>query len=131
MKTHRSTQRAAALILFIGLQFGHPAGAFDVLRHWNSTNITTWPSNNVSWSVSTSTMPGIAPADYVTALQAAFDAWEDVSCSAVNFTYQGFSSSNPQNGIHVYVQEGQWDPSVGDAARAFGAGFRYHRRIGG
>lgn len=112
----RLLQRVAALLVIVASQLASPASAFDVLRHWNSTNITTWPSNSVSWTVSTSTMPGVQPADYVAAIQAAFDAWEDVTCSAVNFTYQGYASSNPQNGIHVYVQEGQWDPSVGDAA---------------
>jgi len=93
-----------------------PAAAFDVLKHWNSANTTTWPSNSVNWRVSTSTMPGMDPNDYLAALQAAFQAWEDVSCSAISFNYQGYAAFNPQTGIYVYVQEGQWDPSVGDAA---------------
>ncbi|MBR58429.1 MAG: hypothetical protein CMH54_10460 [Myxococcales bacterium] len=77
---------------------------------------TTWAKTNVPWYLNPTPVPGITYDDMRDAIHAAFDAWENVSCSGQSFSYMS-PSSNPQNGaIYVEATNGEWDPSVGDAA---------------
>jgi len=105
---------AALSLAAVSLASPGPARAYVVLKDWNG-NTQKWGTDSVHWALSTKPLVGVDPDAFRAALQAAFDAWEAVACSTIHFTYDGYQSWDPGDGIYVKVVDNNWDPSVGDA----------------
>ena len=88
--------------------------AYVALKTWSGKN-KLWQQSTVTWTVSNAGMPGMTNDQFQAALAGAFDAWDDVACGTLGFSFGGVKASNPLSGIHVKVQKSNWDPSVGDA----------------
>jgi len=108
----RSSLIALLVASFVGAATN--AEAYTVIRRKNG-NSTTWKSMPVKWTISTNTMSDMSTDAIEEAVQGAFDAWKDVNCSTITFSFKGYKNFDPQNGIHVTFKENSWDPAVGDA----------------
>ncbi|MEC9072369.1 MAG: hypothetical protein VX938_08330, partial [Myxococcota bacterium] len=115
MRGRLSILRPLVAVLLVSLMVA-PAGAYTVLKTYTGAS-KYWPGSNASWTVSTSGMPGVDNESFQQAIGAAFDSWQEVGCSELTFTSQGFSGSDPGVGIHFSVTTNSWepDPSVADA----------------
>ena len=101
-------------LLLIAVLFTSVAQAYVTIRLQNG-NTLRWDASNVDWTLETSGMPGMDIDEFQGAIDAAFESWEEVECSTIGFTYKGLKTWDNNEGIHVYVQTSNWDPSVGDA----------------
>ncbi len=100
-------------LLFLGTTLS--ASAYVSLKTQGGTE-TTWSKTTIPWYLNPTPVPGIAYDDMRNAIDAAFATWANVSCSGQGFSYMS-PSTNPQNGaIYIESANGEWDPSVGDAA---------------
>ena len=90
------------------------AAAFVTLLYGNDP--PTWDTSDVRYYISTAGTGDVSSSELEAALAGAFQAWEDVSCATIGFTYGGRRSSAPDGGVFVRFQESGWDPTVGDAA---------------
>jgi MYXO-CTERM domain-containing protein len=92
-----------------------PARAFDTLKY--NGNQTTWPSWPVKYYLDPAGSSDVAFAQVQSAIQAAFQTWQDVDCCQLTFSYGGTKGySNSWTGVWVHFTKSNWDPSVGDAA---------------
>jgi len=91
-----------------------PARAYVSMK-WGQSELK-WGSSNVTYYIHTSGSADVTSSQLEAAIAGAFQAWQDVTCSTIAFTYGGRRSSDPENGIFIRFQETNWDPSVGDAA---------------
>jgi hypothetical protein len=76
-----------------------PASAYlhlSVTRQGQTTPLT-WRATPVRWWSATSPAPGVTPAQFQTALDAAFDVWEAVPTASVAFEFAGFTSATPSD----------------------------------
>jgi hypothetical protein len=96
------------------LALPHSAQAFVVLKNWNGETYR-WASPNITWTLSTAVMDDVPLQALQAALTAAFQAWENVACSKLDFTYGGQKATDPNNGIHVTFRSNDWDPALADA----------------
>jgi len=108
-------KRTLTLALFaLVLLVTSTAQSYVVIRT-QAGHTLRWPQSGIQWTIETGGMPGMSSGDFQDAIEAAFQSWEDVGCSTIDFDYDGFKSWDPGNGIHVTVKTSSWDPSVGDA----------------
>ncbi len=106
-----SASLATCLALLLGAGTAH---AYVVLKLQNGDNLH-WETSPITWQLNQGGMPGMTNTEFKDAVQAAFDAWEDVECSTVQFSFTGYKPSDTDQGIWVTVQKNSWDPAVGDA----------------
>ena len=84
----------AALIVTL---MAAPAGAYTVLKTYIGAS-KYWPGSTASWTVGSSGMPGVDNESFQEAIGAAFDSWEEIGCSELTFTSEGFSGFDPGGG---------------------------------
>jgi hypothetical protein len=102
-----------ALIFLITAQ-PRPAKAYVALfDQWGGYRI--WYKDTVQWTVAGNGSDDLSLGQIETALQAAFDSWEDVNCSYIKFDFGGFQSFNPNKDIFIRWMENTWDFTVADA----------------
>lgn len=95
----RPWQRALALLLVFGLGFS-AADAYIRIRI-NNKNLE-WTNPNVSWRLNTSGSDDIDDGSFIPAIEHAFQEWEDVAGSDIDFTRgEDTSSVAPGGGSHI------------------------------
>ena len=85
----RSSIIGLLIASFVGVATN--AEAYTVIRRQNG-NSTTWKSVPVKWTISTNTMSDMSTDAIQEAVQGAFDAWQEVNCSTVKFSFKGYKS---------------------------------------
>ena len=101
-----------ALLLVAALAL--PSASFTVFRTQGG-RVTKWPTPQVvKWYLANEVLDDVNEDALQVSLQAAFDAWEEVSCASLSFRYEGRRSSHPGDGIFVRFETSQWDPAATD-----------------
>ncbi len=88
------------------------ARAYSVIVD-NQGYALTWGSTSVTWYLGTVTTD-VTESAATTALNASFQAWNDVGCSAISLK-SGGKNNSPATGIAVKWLENNWDFTTGDA----------------
>lgn len=79
-------------------------------------NYRTWQMAAIPWRVAASGSKDISKAQIESALQSAFDSWQNVPCTKLKFQNKGFVSAPPNDGIFIRWQDSMWYSEVADAA---------------
>ncbi len=103
------TAALAVLVLGVPSAFGY------VIITDNFGDAFAWKKNDVSWYVAANGSKDVPLSEVTSALQAAFNSWQDVDCSYVTFSYGGAVSANPNKDIFLRWLEQNWDLTVQDA----------------
>lgn len=104
---------AAAALSTLAVLAGSAFG-YTVFRRGNG-NVTVWPTNtSVPWRLANNILGDVNETALLESLGKAFDAWEDVPCSGISFQYAGRTGVEPSQGLFIYFETSQWDPSADD-----------------
>lgn len=107
---------AAVLAVAAVLGVASDARAYVSSKIPNSSTEIRWSTTTVRYYVQTSGSADVTITQLEAAIAGAFQAWQDVTCSRISFTYGGRRASDPGDGIFIRFQESNWSPTVGDAA---------------
>ena len=66
----------------------HAASAYVIL-YKNNGDPRSWDDMPITWRFASSGSGDVSNDEALSAIGAAFDSWEDISCSTVSFSYGG------------------------------------------
>ena len=78
-------------------------------------DLRVWKQKTIGWYVASAGSQDVPKSELEAALQAAFDSWEAVSCTKVQFSFGGQSDSAVAPGVFIRFKDNSWDASTGDA----------------
>jgi hypothetical protein len=107
---------ALALSAIVLLTVAAPTANAYVVLFDQYGNYRSWKKATVQWAVAANGSKDLTMDEIKSALGAAFNAWQEVSCSGIKFTFGGIVSANPNKDIFIRWWENSWFPEAADAA---------------
>jgi len=84
-------RRLAAILFLTAFAVPSAASAFSI--EIMGTKVVRWADPNLTYYLEPNGAPGITDGSDMTAIQASFDGWQDIGCSALTFTKLGTTSN--------------------------------------
>ena len=109
----RRTGIAVSILFFCAV--ASTASAYVVL-YKNNGEPRVWNASSIAWRFAAGGSSDVSNEEALTAIQEAFDSWENIECSTVSFSYEGLTNAYPNSGIYIAFEEESWDVTVADAA---------------